>query len=288
MVAVRPSASDHVYLWVVRLALVILTLACAVPVLYVVSASLTPYSEILRSGGFVLMPRAVTLSAYREVFTNSAIPRAFWITVFITVVGTALSLTLSCMLAYPLSKKTIPFRRVLTFFVLVPLVFRPGIIPKYINMRDLGLIDSVWSMIWGAAVIVYNVIIMKAFFQNMEESLFDAAKIDGASEMRVFLQIVLPLSMPVMVTIGLFYGVQRWNEFLQAILFLSDPSKYPLQPVLRNILTAADATEAAEVSVPVETLKMAAVVVTSVPILMVYPFLQRHFAKGVLLGAVKG
>jgi putative aldouronate transport system permease protein len=284
----RTSPSDVVYLTIVRVYLVIMGLVCALPVLYVLSASLTPYAEILRQGGFVLVPRTITLQAYVEVFRNSAIPQAYKITVFITVVGTTLSLTLSCLLAYPLSRRTLPFRKTLTVFVLIPMVFRPGIIPKYVNMRDLGLIDSVWAMIWGAAVIVYNVIIMKAFFQNMEDSLFDAAKIDGAGELRVFIQIVLPLSLPVMVTIGLFYGVQRWNEFLQAILFLSDTSKYPLQPVLRNILSAADSAEQAEVTVPVETLKMAAVVVSSVPILMVYPFLQKHFAKGVLLGAVKG
>jgi putative aldouronate transport system permease protein len=284
----RTSPSDVVYLTIVRVYLVIMGLVCALPVLYVLSASLTPYAEILRQGGFVLVPRTITLQAYVEVFRNSAIPQAYKITVFITVVGTTLSLTLSCLLAYPLSRRTLPFRKTLTLFVLIPMVFRPGIIPKYVNMRDLGLIDSVWAMIWGAAVIVYNVIIMKAFFQNMEDSLFDAAKIDGAGELRVFIQIVLPLSLPVMVTIGLFYGVQRWNEFLQAILFLSDTSKYPLQPVLRNILSAADSAEQAEVTVPVETLKMAAVVVSSVPILMVYPFLQKHFAKGVLLGAVKG
>lgn len=288
MVGMRTSPSDVVYLTIVRVYLVIMGLVCALPVLYVLSASLTPYAEILRQGGFVLVPRTITLQAYVEVFRNSAIPQAYKITVFITVVGTTLSLTLSCLLAYPLSRRTLPFRKTLTLFVLIPMVFRPGIIPKYVNMRDLGLIDSVWAMIWGAAVIVYNVIIMKAFFQNMEDSLFDAAKIDGAGELRVFIQIVLPLSLPVMVTIGLFYGVQRWNEFLQAILFLSDTSKYPLQPVLRNILSAADSAEQAEVTVPVETLKMAAVVVSSVPILMVYPFLQKHFAKGVLLGAVKG
>jgi putative aldouronate transport system permease protein len=288
MVRVKSSFGDQVFMGLVYVYLIAITLVALVPVLYVVSASFTPYSELLKRGGFILIPRKVTLDAYVHVFTKSAIPQAYKITVFITIVGTAMSLTLSALLAYPLSCKTLPFRKILTLFVLIPMVFRPGIIPKYINMRDLGLIDSVWSMIWGAAVIVYNVIVMKAFFQQMEESLYDAARIDGAGELHIFIRIVLPLSMPVMVTIGLFYGVQRWNEFLQAILFISDRSLHPLQPVLRNILSASTTMEEADVTIPVQTLKMAAVLVSTVPILLVYPFLQKHFVKGVLLGAVKG
>ncbi len=290
MVAVRETFSDRLFLFACYTFLTIMAFLAVFPLLYVVSVSITPFEEVLRHGGFVVVPRKVTLEAYAQFLSRTTIPRAYLVTTYITIAGTAINLFLTTLLAYPLSRKSLPGRGALLIFVILPMVFTGGIIPTYIVVRSYGLLNTYWAMMLPWAIWTFNAVVMKTFFEQIEQSLLDAATIDGAGEFTVLWRIVLPLSLPVLSTVGLFYGVNHWNEFFQAIMYISDPDMLPLQPVLRNILIGAESptVDSVDVTLPADTLKMAAVVLTALPILMVYPFLQKHFTKGVLLGSVKG
>lgn len=280
---------DRALNWFINLMLVLVAVAAALPLLLVLSASLTPYEEVIRQGGYSLLPNKVTLEAYAYLLTQSAVPRALGVTVFITVVGTAVNLLLTTLIAYPLSRRDLPGRAFLLLVVVIPMLFNSGIIPLYLIVQGLGLVNTVWAMILPNAVSGFNVLVMTSFFRSLPDELVDAARLDGASEMRILWSIIVPLSVPVMLTVGLFYAVGHWNEFLQAILFVRDPNLYPLQVVVRNLLLQSQNTlNNVDVVLPTVTLKMAAVFVASLPILLVYPFIQRHFSKGVLLGSVKG
>jgi putative aldouronate transport system permease protein len=280
---------DRALNWLINSVLVLVAVAAALPLLLVLSASLTPYEEVIRQGGYSLLPNKVTFEAYSYLLTQSAVPRALGVTVFITVVGTAVNLLLTTLIAYPLSRRDLPGRTLLLLIVVIPMLFNSGIIPLYLIVQGLGLVNTVWAMILPNAVSGFNVLVMTSFFRSLPEELVDAARIDGASEMRILWSIIVPLSVPVMLTVGLFYAVGHWNEFLQAILFVRDPDLYPLQVVVRNLLLQSQNTlNNVDVVLPTVTLKMAAVFVASLPILLVYPFIQRHFSKGVLLGSIKG
>ncbi|WP_282936538.1 carbohydrate ABC transporter permease [Paenibacillus sp. RC67] len=264
-------------------------LAAIFPLMYVVSVSITPFSEVLKNGGFLLIPRSVTFSAYYQLFTQSNIPRAFGVTVFITVIGTLINLVLTALMAYPLSRKQLPGRSIFLMLVVFTMLFNGGIIPTYLIVKSLGLIDSVWSMILPNAIWSFNVLIMKSFFENLPDELFESARMDGAKEFRILMQIVLPLSVPSMLTVGLFYMVGHWNEFFQAVMYVTDRTLFPLQVVIREILMLTQQPlENAENMLPTETMQMASVVTASLPIIFIYPFIQKHFTKGMLLGSIKG
>jgi putative aldouronate transport system permease protein len=282
------SREDRIANGIVYLALIVVAVVCVFPLLFVVAASITPYGEVLRNGGYIVIPRSITFDAYRELLSDPAIPRALSVTVFITVVGTALNMLLTTLMAYPLSRKDLPGRSAVLLIALFTTVFGAGMIPTYLIVKATGLLDTVWAMIVPGAVSVFNVLIMKTFFEGIPEELVDAARIDGAGELRILLQVLLPLSVPVMLTLGLFYGVSHWNEFFQAILYVRDQDLLPLQVVVRNLLARSQATENADAVLPLVTVQMAAVVVAAIPMIAVYPFVQKHFQKGVLLGSVKG
>ncbi|WP_284639775.1 carbohydrate ABC transporter permease [Paenibacillus silviterrae] len=280
---------DRIVNLVVVVILGIAALAAIFPLMYVVSVSITPFSEVLKNGGFILIPKSITFTAYHKLFTETGITRAFWITIFITVVGTIVNLVLTALMAYPLSRRNLPGRSLFLLMVVFTMLFSGGIIPTYLIVKSLGLVDSVWSMILPNAIWSFNVLIMKSFFENLPEELFESARMDGAKEFRILLQIVLPLSVPSMLTIGLFYMVGHWNEFFQAIMYVTDRTLFPLQVVIREILMMTQQPlENAENMLPTETMQMAAVVSASLPIILVYPFIQKHFTKGMLLGSVKG
>jgi len=269
-------------------ALVLVAVAAVFPLLFVISASLTPYSEILRNGGYVIIPQGFTLEAYSQLLSDPAIPRALLVTLFITVVGTAVNMVLTTFLAYPLSRKELPGRKFFTLAVLFTMLFNAGLIPTYLIVQQTGLLDTVWAMIIPSAVAVFNVLVMKAFFERLPEELIDAARIDGAGEFRTLFQIVLPLSIPVMMTIGLFYAVGHWNEFMAAILYVRDQALQPMQVVVRRMLDQSQSFENVDVVVPTVTLQMAAIVIAAAPMVAVYPFIQKYFQNGVMLGSVKG
>ncbi|MGP9538129.1 carbohydrate ABC transporter permease [Brachybacterium sp. AOP43-C2-M15] len=276
---------------------VILTIACAlviVPFVGIVSTSLAPADQVTDAGGFVLFPREIDLTAYRSILSGGVVARALLISIVVTAVGTALSLTLTAMLAWALSRKGTVANKQMLILVLISLLFSPGLIPTYLVVRQFGLIDSLWSLIIPGLVSAFNVIVVRAFFVNLPEELTDAARIDGASEWQIFRRIALPLSKAVLAVIGLFYGVGYWNAFFNALLYLNDASKWPLQMVLRTYVVngsemgTAEMGQVVEAAPPQTTIQMAILVISIIPILLVYPFLQRHFAKGMLTGAVKG
>ncbi|MBO9609494.1 MAG: carbohydrate ABC transporter permease [Paenibacillaceae bacterium] len=280
---------DRLYTAGVYALLSLLVVSVVFPLLYVISVSLTPYSEVLKHGGFLVVPRHITLAAYRAFLQDDLIPHAYGVTVFITVVGTLVNLALTSLMAYPLAKKYLPGRHFFLLLIVFTTLFGGGMIPTYLIVKETGLLDSVWAMIVPGAIGSFNLLVMKAFFENLPESLDEAARIDGAGETAILVRVVLPLSMPIMATIGLFYAVGHWNEFFAAIIYISDRRLHPLQVMLQNVLRAGQAPEMnIEETLPTISLQMAAVVLTALPIVVIYPFIQKHFTKGVLLGSIKG
>ena len=285
---VKNGFEDRLINALVYFLLVSVAVVAVVPMLFVVSASLTPYGEVLRNGGHVIIPSEFTLDAYRQLLSEGAIPRAFAVTVFITVVGTLLNMLLTTMMAYPLSRKELPGRSLLLLAVLFTMIFNAGMIPTYLIVKATGILDTVWAMIIPNVVWAFNVLVMKTFFENIPPELVEAARIDGAGEVRILVQVILPLSVPVLLTLSLFYGVSHWNEFYQAILYIRNQDLLPLQVVVRNLLERSQSVENIDAALPTVTMQMAAVVIAAVPMIVIYPFIQKHFRKGVMIGSVKG
>ena len=262
-------------------------LICLFPLLYVVSVSLTPMSEVLKQGGFLVIPKKVTMDAYKAIFEQRLLPRSMVITAFVTVAGTAINMIFTTLMAYPLSKTKLPGRTKLVPFIVFTMLFNGGTIPTYLLIKNLHLIGTYWALLLPGAIWTYNLLVVKAFFENLPEELFESARIDGAGEFRVLWKIALPLSKPVMMTGMLFYAVGHWETYFAAIMYLPDQKMQTLQVVLRRMLTPNSEMNPDTV-VPTMTLQMAMVVFSSLPIIIVYPFIQKYFTKGVMLGAVKG
>jgi putative aldouronate transport system permease protein len=269
--------------------LIIVSAAALFPMMYVIAVSITPYSEVLKNGGFLIIPQQITFAAYAELLKQNDIWTSFNVTIFITVVGTLVNLILTCLFAYPLSRRNLPMRSVFLFMVVFTMLFSGGIIPTYLVVKSTGLLDSVWAMVLPNAISAFNLLIVKSFFENVPEEIFESARMDGAKEFKILFSIVIPLSMPVMFTVGLFYMVGHWNEFFQAIMYITKPQLHPLQVIIRDLLMKSQTVvnEVDEV-VPTTSLQMAAVVYASLPIILVYPFIQKHFSKGMVIGAIKG
>ena len=214
---------------------------------------------------------------------------ALWVTVKVTVIGTFLQLVATLLFAYPLSRTNLPGRKLITKLVVFTMLFSAGMIPLYLVVKGTHLLNTLWSMIIPSLINVYNLIIMKAFFEGLPGELFESARIDGAGEMTVLLKVALPLSMPIIMTIGLYYGVEQWNTYMRAVLYVSKDSLQPLQVVLRRLLAMAASTDILEEEIiPTETLQMANVVLSTLPLVCIYPFIQKYFVRGTLAGAVKG
>lgn len=298
----RSSASNGVYVGshanrvVEFLKVAFLLVCCAIvlgPFLMVVSTSLADSDQIGREGGLVIWPERPSFEAYRLILAGGRVTQALGVSAFVTIVGTAIALLVTALLAYALSRPT-AFSKPLLMFVVVTMFFSVGIIPAYLTVRQFGLLDSVWSLIIPTSVSAFNVVVMRAFFQNIPSEITEAALVDGASEWRVFWSIVLPLSKPIMAAIGLFYAVTYWNTFFTALLYINDENKWPIQLVLRQYLvnnerlSVDEAALAGAVPPAQPALQMAVLVLSLIPIVCVYPFIQRHFAKGMLTGAIKG
>jgi putative aldouronate transport system permease protein len=273
---------------VVVLALV--GLVAVLPFLYVVAGSFATEAE-LSSRAFFVWPEVWTTASYASIFGTPAFPRALVTTIVVTVVGTALQLALTVSMAYPLSRRDLPGRRLLMILVVFTMVFSAGMIPTFLVVKDLGLLDTYWALVLPLAINPFSLIIIRTFFRNLPAELEEAAKIDGAGEVGILARIVLPLSKPVLATFALFYAVGIWNDFMSPLLYLSDPSMWTLQIYLRQVTTSAELTAgdiALQESPPAQGVKFAVIAVATLPILLFYPFLQKHFAKGMLIGSVKG
>ncbi|MEV5025352.1 carbohydrate ABC transporter permease [Paenibacillus sp. LPE1-1-1.1] len=274
--------------------LFIIALVMILPFINVVAGSFTTVGELARKP-FVIIPTVWSLDAYRFIFSTNTIFKSLGVSVGVTFAGTLFSMLLTSFMAYGLSKPQLLGRKTINFIVVFTMLFSGGLIPSFLVVKEMGLIDSYASLFVPTAVNAFNLIIMRNFFQNLPDGLEESAKMDGAGYWAIFTRIVLPLSMPAVATISLFYAVNYWNTYLPAILYLNDADKWPVQVILRQIVVlasglAGDTSDMGNgyVMPPQQTIKMAVIVVATVPILIVYPFLQKHFAKGALIGSIKG
>ncbi|MFP4383180.1 MAG: carbohydrate ABC transporter permease [Spirochaetia bacterium] len=275
-------------------AILILTAsAMIIPFIHILAVSMSGAREVARREIF-LWPKGFQLNTYKHVFASPQMTRAMLNTIYITVVGTIISVVLTAMLGYALSKKQIVVTSVILQLVVFTMLFKPGIIPTYLIVRSTQIIDTRWSLMLPVAIQPFNLIIMKSFFQNMPDELEESAIIDGAGWFTIFIKIVVPLSMAGLATVVLFYAVQRWNTFYHAVIYLNDMKKYPLQVVLRELviqgtrLEESAMVEGSATDFPEMNLKSAVIMFAIIPILIVYPFLQRYFVKGVMIGGIKG
>ena len=271
--------------------IVAISLSIVVPMLVVISTSFASGDQIRDAGGYVLFPTDPTLEAYRTIFSSPLVFRALGVSVFVTVVGTLLALLVTICMAYALSRPVLGGKFMLMAIILT-LFFSPGLIPMFLMIKQLGLLNSIWSLILPGVFAGFNFIVMRSFFMGIPSELMEAARIDGASDFRILRTIVLPLSKAVIAVIGLFYAVGFWNSFFNAMLYINDQSLWPIQMILRSYVIQGTSLTADQLGVqqapPPQSIKMAVVVVALAPIVMVYPFLQKYFSKGVITGAIKG
>ena len=268
----------------------------AYPLIWVVSASMSNPTEVI-AGRMWLWPVDITFDGYRAVFNHERVLIGFRNSFFYTVAGTFVSVVLTILAAYPLSRRDLPGRNVIMFLFVFTMLFGGGLIPTYLVVRATGMLNTPWAMIIPAALSVYNMIITRTFFQStIPEELREAAQLDGCSDFRFLRDVVLPLSGPIIAVNALFYAVAQWNAFFNALIYLTNPDLYPLQLILREILVQnqVDLSQISDIDRLVQQqqirdlLKYALIVVANLPILLIYPFVQRHFVRGVLIGSLKG
>jgi len=269
-------------------------LAAVLPFVYVIAGSFASDAE-LTSRAVFFIPKTFTLNAYEFIFSTATIVKSIGVSVYVTVIGTLVNLFFTVTMAYSLAKRGLYGRNLVLNLVIFSMLFGGGMIPTYLVVKELQLLDSLWALMLPGAISAFNLIIVKNFFQEIPKEIEEAGRIDGCSELGLLWRIVLPLSMPVLATFTLFYAVGHWNDFFSALLYINDPEKWPLQVMLRQIVLLSQAAagdlnsmDPNFVKPPDQSIKMAVIVVGTIPILCVYPFLQKHFAKGVLLGSVKG
>lgn len=279
--------------------LIMLFLACITlyPLLHVAMASISDGTELIRHRGLLLWPQGLNFSSYRMVFNNPMIVGGYLNTIYIVVVGVAINIFMTALGAYFLSRKGMFWKKYITLFIVFTMFFGGGMIPFYLTVKGLGLTDTLWALIIPTAVSTYNMIIMRTSFESIPESLEESARLDGAGDYTVLFKIILPLSMPVIAVMILYYGVAKWNSWFHAMIFLRKRELYPLQLILRELLLENNTTQLSQMmnndqnadflSVS-QTIKYATIMVATIPILCIYPFLQKYFTKGVLIGAVKG
>lgn len=300
---VKDTKADRIFKVFLYLFIALAVLLVIYPLIYIISASLSS-PESVNSGAMWLLPKGFNWEGYKVIFNYGDIWRGYGMTIFYTVTGTAVSLALTIPCAYAISRKDFSGRAWFTNFMLVTMFVGGGLIPTYLLIRTLGWVNTVWALIISGAASIYNIIVTRAFFQgNIPWEMQEAAIIDGASDFQLFFKIVLPLSAPIIAVMALFYGVGQWNSYFGALVYLQNKNLYPLQMVLRQILvlqdmqtgaatgaTVTEATAKAAYSQAqlVAVIKYGVMIVSSLPVIIIYPFLQRFFVKGVLIGSLKG
>ncbi|KRG16380.1 sugar ABC transporter permease [Virgibacillus soli] len=267
------------------------------PLIFIVSASFSNPEKVM-SGEMWFFPVDFTLDAYKEVFKDRDIWNGYRNTIFYTIGGTFVNIILTTLAAYPLSRRDLPGRNIIMFIITFTMFFSGGMIPTYLVVQELGMVDTFWAMIIPNAIATYNLIVMRTYFQtSIPWELQEAAMIDGCSNWKMLWKVILPLSKPIMAVMLLFYAVGHWNAFFNALIYLRDDKLYPLQLILREILLVSQANITDEVSSEFgldekmmlgESIKYALIIVASIPVLVMYPFVQKHFVKGVMIGSIKG
>ncbi|MEU1388771.1 MULTISPECIES: carbohydrate ABC transporter permease [unclassified Nonomuraea] len=286
----RPTIAGRTLKFVVLTAI---TVAVLYPFGLAVGTSLMGRAESIANGGsYVLWPSHPTFEAYSLILSGGAVTRSVLISIGITLTGTALSLICTVFLGYALSRRGMLGGKPILLMVLATFLFTPGMIPSYLMVKELGMIDTYQSLIVPVLVNAFNVVVVRSFFQNLPEELFEAARMDGCGEFRMMWRIAIPLSKAVIAVVGLFYAVSYWNTFFNAILYINDQTKHPIQVVLRQFIFRGTSATGSDVAIvrdlPASSVQMAVLIIALVPILLAYPFLQKYFTKGVLTGAVKG
>lgn len=269
---------------------------CLYPLLYVLFASLSDPTELAQNKGFLLMPKGLTFKGYWMVLKNPNISTGYINTTIYVVAGTCINLILTSLGAYVLSRKNLYWRNRIMLFIVFTMFFHGGLIPRYLIVKDCGLLDTRWAMLIPNAILTWNLIVMRTSFMGIPDSLEESAKMDGANDFTVLFLIILPLSKAVLAVMILFYGVGHWNQWFDAMLFLRKRNLYPLQLFLREILLsnqtddmmANAAVEQTETDLYRTLIQYTTIIVATVPILFLYPFVQKHFTKGVMVGALKG
>lgn len=291
---IKRGSGDRIFDIVIYSLLALLVIVTIYPLLYVTFASFSDATQLIAHKGLLYKPLGFSLEAYKSVFKNPGIITGYGNTLFILVVGVSINLLLTAVAAYVLSRRGVMWNNLFTFLIVFTMFFHGGLVPLYLIVKDVGLINSLWATIIPFSISTFNLIIMRTSFMAIPESLEESAKIDGANHLTILFRIVLPLSMPVVAVMILYYAVEKWNAWFYASIFLKDRGLFPLQLVLREILIAnstdtmsAGASSADQFKIG-ETIKYATIMVATVPILCVYPFVQKYFVKGVMIGAVKG
>ena len=289
----RNRIGDYVFMTLNDVVVVVVVVVTPYPFLFVFFASISDPTRMARHMGFLVAPLGFSLGSYRLVLGNPMILAGYSNTLLYMTTGTVLNLLLTSLGAYVLSRRNLALRDVIMFFIVFTMFFSGGLIPHYLIVRGLGLTDKMWALILPTAISTYNMIIMRTAFAQIPDSMEESARIDGARDFRILFHIIIPLAMPVVAVMILFYAVGHWNSWFPAMIFMRSRQKYPLQLVLREILIASSTdsmtTEASTMDKePIgETVKYATIVTATLPILFVYPFLQRYFVKGIMIGALK-
>ncbi|MFD2614935.1 carbohydrate ABC transporter permease [Paenibacillus gansuensis] len=298
---VRETGRDKLFLICNYIYVMLALIIVAYPVIYMVSASISN-PKFVGSGEMWLWPKGLTFKGYQIVFQNQKIWSGYGNTIFYTLLGTAINLLVTIPAAYALSRKDFVGRHFFMGMFMVTMFFGGGLVPTYLLVKNLGMVNTVWAIVIPSAASIWNIIVARTFFQSsIPKELQDAAQIDGCTNMRLFLTIILPLSMPIIAVMALFYGVGNWNSYFSALIYLNDEAKYPLQLILRQILVlqemsaqaggAMDSASAAALNNKAEVaslVKYSVIIVSTLPVIAIYPFLQRYFVQGVMIGSVKG
>ena len=295
MVKLKTRKGNRMFDICLYIVFILLAVLMIYPLYYVVIMSLANTVALAKHAPYIL-PYSVDLTGYETIFKDATFFQALGTTLFVTVVGVAINMTLSILGAYALSKKYLPGRNLFLGIILFTMLFSGGLVPSYLNIKSLGLINNVWTMILPTAIGTYYMIIMKNYFLSLPESLEEAAKLDGANAFAILIKIVVPISKPFIATFSLFYAVERWNEWYNAMLYISKKTYQPLQIYLRELLVNLNSQLSAQAQmmmgetqkIQASTVQMACIVVTMVPILCIYPFVQKHFVKGIMVGGIKG
>lgn len=294
--AIKESKGERVFHGINTIFMLLLIILMIYPFWYVMMCSLSS-PNFATSGGAFLTPKGFTMDAYKTVLKNKSIISGFKTSFITTVGGAFIGTVLAAMAAYPLSKKNMPGRKMLTYLFFFTMFFGGGLVPDYLLLKKLHLLDTYWALFLPGCLSVWNILVIKNFYKSIPESLEESAKIDGASDITVFFKIIVPLSKPILATIALFLSVGFWNDFFASVLFIFDKEKWSLQAVLREIITNTQEAMTRQgitvrnenaASVSQKTITMATIMVSTIPILVVYPFVQKYFVKGTMVGSVKG
>lgn len=291
----KQSRTDKVFGTVVAIIVAFAVFITLYPLIFVLSASISNPLEVFQ-GNVWFLPKGINFEAYKQVFCNKKIWTGYRNTILYTCLGTLIAITLSISAAYPLARRKLYGKKFFMTYFMITMFFNGGMVPTYLIVQKLGLYNTIWAVILVNMVTVYNIIVAKTYIQStIPEELYEAAEIDGCGDIRVFFKLVLPLSAPIIAVLTLFYGVAYWNNYFNGLIYVGSSDRYPLQLILRDILLSNATSEMIETMetdinklMVSESLKYAVVVVSSVPMLVLYPFLQKFFVKGVMIGSVKG